>query len=235
MNVWVIGDIHGCVLTLQALIEKLIMPSPGDTICFVGDYIDRGPSSKQVIDYIHQLSSQGYAIRALQGNHEEMLVNAYNWEKNHPKRWFRKGNPSLDLWLDNGGKDTLRSFNVERIVDIPINYISWMEHLPLYHSLSNYLIVHAGFNFNRPSIFEDTNAMKWIRYFDVDLRKTDGKRVVHGHVPVPLEVIHECISSDRHAFLAIDNGCVYKGRNGMGGLAAVELKQMKLLIQPNID
>ena len=72
---WVIGDVHGCVLTLRKLVEEKIIPTTQDVICFTGDYIDRGPSSKQVIDYLIELEQQGMQLQLIQGNHEEMFLN----------------------------------------------------------------------------------------------------------------------------------------------------------------
>ncbi|MBE2246241.1 MAG: serine/threonine protein phosphatase [Candidatus Competibacteraceae bacterium] len=235
MKSWVIGDIHGCARTLQALVENHIIPSSNDHIYFIGDYIDRGPSSRQTIDYIWQLASNGIQIHALQGNHEEMLVNAYDSAYREKKKWFTRKNSHLDSWLMVGGKDTLNSFNTNQVSQIPDSYISWMRNLSLYAETTNFLIVHAGFNFKESFIFEDKKSMKWIRNFEVDMKKTHGKRVIHGHVPVPAEVIINCVNSDQYPFIAIDNGCVYKGRNGMGALAAVEINSMQLCFQPNVD
>ncbi len=84
---WVIPDIHGYSGTLQALIEEQIKPSRNDTIYFLGDYIDRGPDSKGVIDYIIDLKEDDYNIRTLRGNHEDYLVRTFDNEtvhRNHP-------------------------------------------------------------------------------------------------------------------------------------------------------
>ena len=77
---WVIPDIHGHSGTLQALIEDHVQPSRTDTLYFLGDYIDRGPDAKGVIDYIIHLQQDGYNIRTLKGNHEDFLLRTFNNE-----------------------------------------------------------------------------------------------------------------------------------------------------------
>ena len=77
--------------------------------------------------------------------------------------------------------------------------------------------------------------MRWIRDFTVDLKKTNGKKVIHGHVPVQLDLIRESISNKNYSFIDLDNGCVFKNRKGMGNLIALELTTKELIIQPNID
>jgi serine/threonine protein phosphatase 1 len=70
---WVIPDIHGYLDTLKALIEERIKPARTDELYFLGDYIDRGPDSRGVINYIRSLRQDGYAVTALKGNHEDFL------------------------------------------------------------------------------------------------------------------------------------------------------------------
>jgi serine/threonine protein phosphatase 1 len=236
MNKWAIGDIHGCFNTLRELIEKKIVPVAGDTLYFVGDYIDRGPSSRQVIDYICYLKTRDIHTICLQGNHEELLLNNYQWEMNPPKSFFlKKKNPYADTWHAAGASETLASFGVERVTEIPQTYIQWINNTQLFAEEEKFLIVHAGFNFQLSNIFEDTTAMKWIRQFEPDMKKTGGKRVVHGHVPVPLEVIRHSTATPELGFIDIDNGCVYKGRTGLGNLVALNLNSLEIVVQPNID
>lgn len=236
MGTWAIGDIHGCYKTLRELIEKKIQPTTLDTLIFVGDYIDRGPSSRQVIDYIIDLEAQGIQIIPLQGNHEELLLKNYQWEMNPPKSlFFKKKNPFADTWYSTGANETLASFGVQRVTEIPETYIQWITNTQLFAEEEKFLVVHAGFNFQRANIFEDTASMKWIRQFEPDLNKTGGKRIIHGHVPVPIEVIRHCTETQDLGFIDIDNGCVYKGREGMGNLVALNLKTLEILVQPNIE
>ncbi len=75
---WVIPDIHGCSRSLRALIEDQIVPSLDDQLLFLGDYVDRGPDSKGVIDYVIWLQARGYNTVTLKGNHEEFFVKSKN-------------------------------------------------------------------------------------------------------------------------------------------------------------
>ncbi len=236
MGKWAIGDIHGCFNTLRELVENKLCPTTGDTLIFVGDYIDRGPSSRQVIDYICHLEKRGIHTICLQGNHEELLLKNYQWETNPPKSlFFKKKNPYADIWYAAGASETLASFGVQQVTEIPQTYIRWIANTQLFVEDENFLIVHAGFNFERTTIFEDTTAMKWIRQFEPDMKKTGGKRIVHGHVPLPLEVIKHCITTPELGFIDIDNGCVYKERDGMGNLVALNLDSLEIVVQPNLD
>ncbi|MCX7744131.1 MAG: serine/threonine protein phosphatase [Flavobacteriales bacterium] len=236
MGKWAIGDIHGCYNTLRELIEKKLCPSTDDTLIFLGDYIDRGPSSRQVIDYICYLEQLGIQTICLQGNHEELLLKNYEWEKKPPKSLFlKKQNPFAHTWYAAGANETLASFGVQRVTDIPEKYIQWLNQTRLFVEEDKFLLVHAGFNFNYNNIFDDTASMKWIRQFEPDLKKTGGKRIIHGHVPVPLEVIRHCIETPELGFIDIDNGCVYKGREGMGNLIAINLETLEIKVQANIE
>lgn len=235
MNRWVIGDIHGCSRTLKALISQ-INPSKEDEIYFLGDYIDRGLDSKGVIDYIMDLQAKEFKIFCLKGNHEEYMINAYEEEVN-PKRFlfFKMKSKVLEDWLFHGGKETLASFEVEKVSDVPVEYIDWMKKLELYYELPHHIIVHAGLNFKKADPFEDTRSMLWIREFDVIPEKIGNKKIVHGHVPVGQDFIKESLGTNRYPFIDIDNGCVYRDRDGMGYLIAYELNSGKYLMQQNVD
>lgn len=233
-----IGDIHGSYHTLKALIENKIQLTHTDSLYFLGDLIDRGPFSKKVIDYIQELQNDGYTCFVLSGNHEEVACKAYRLEqKNSKKKFnlFKSKNSTLDLWLRMGGKEFLESFGAKHILDVPEAYIEWMENLPNYFETEKHLLVHAGFNFNIPNIFNDQHAMRWVREFEVDLSKTNNKKVVHGHVPLTLDFIEQCIKDPSITFIPLDNGCIYRNRIGMGNLIALELNSYTLFVQNCID
>lgn len=233
---WVISDIHGCLKTVRSLIETLIIPGKGDTICFLGDYIDRGPESKGVIDYIMSLQSQGYKIIALKGNHEEFLVKA--WEEEQQLRkflFFKETNKSKESWLKYGGYDAMLSFNTDRIGHIPYHYVDWINQRPLYYEHENFFIVHAGLNFEIEDPLDDRQAMLWIRDYKIDPSKIKYKRLLHGHVPVSLDFIDLTINSESYPFIDLDNGCYMAHKAGFGNLLGLELNSMELKVQPNLD
>jgi serine/threonine protein phosphatase 1 len=138
----------------------------------------------------------------------------------------------LRLWILNGGHTTLSSFNREDPCDIPVSYRRFMHDLPYYVVLDDYILVHAGLNFEREDPFTDTEAMLWSRSCDVDLVRLSGKKVISGHTPVMRETIKKSILTNR---ILLDNGCVYAGNPELGTLAALELGSLSLYFQKNID
>jgi len=232
-----IGDVHGCLNTLKALVENQIKPSAQDTLIFVGDLIDRGPDSKGVLDYIIYLEENVCRVVGIMGNHEELLLNALEAEVNLPKKTlFKKPkNPLLENWFQLGGKETLASFGVSSVLEIPQKYIEWLNNLRHYYESEKFIVVHAGFNFQLDNIFEDVHAMHWVRDFEYNPSKTGGRRVIHGHVPVSLELIEQVYKNDFFGFVCIDNGCYYRNRPGMGRLIGFDFTNIILYMQGCLD
>jgi len=233
---WVIPDVHGCVKTLKSLITDLIRPTRYDDLYFLGDYIDRGPDSKGVIDYIRFLQKDEYNITALKGNHEDFMVELYEAEiKSKNIWWHNLGNRKHKAWMDTGGKSTLESFGVHRVKDIPFDYIEWMKNLIYYATLDNFVLVHAGLNFNNEDPFEDKHAMLWLRDYNIKPEKIGNRRIIHGHVPVNMELITLAIKNRYYQFIDIDNGPYITGREGFGNMVALNLDTMEIVIQYNMD
>ncbi|MBQ6083947.1 MAG: serine/threonine protein phosphatase [Bacteroidales bacterium] len=229
---WVIPDIHGCVSTLKMLVESGIQLTKEDSLYFLGDYIDRGHDGKGVIDYIMSLQDNGYDINYLIGNHEYYCMNAYEQDQH---RFLFKSSIHKD-WERYGAKETLKSFGVKHPRDIDKKYIDWMKNGKYFIELEDFILVHAGMNFNLLNPFEDTMSMLWVRDFKVNTNKIGGKKIIHGHVPVEYSLIQLFIESGGYDFIALDNGVYYQDRKvGFGNLMALELNSMELLAQPNID
>jgi len=219
---WVIGDVHGCIRTLRTLIEDKIQPGKHDKIIFVGDYIDRGPDSRGVISYVMELRLMGYNLVLLKGNHEDMMVRSLH-DKAVRKDWFY-----------NGGMHTLRSFGVREAGEVPEHFLEFMRALDYYHAMDDFLIVHAGLNFDIDNPFADLEGMLWIRNKFVLPDKIGNRTMVHGHTPTILAQVREAIEK-KLKDIDLDNGCVYLGTEGLGNLCALELNSLKLEVQPNID
>ena len=217
---FVIPDIHGCARTFRRLLEYIIKPLKRDSIYLLGDTIDRGPYSKEVIDEIRSLQINGYDIRSIRGNHEEMLL------KSCEDRTF------FYLWMMNGGHETLKSFGVEDACDIPYAYRQIIESFPFYIELEDFILVHGGLNFTIKKPLSDREAMLWSRDRNVVTELIGGKKVIGGHTPVDKDEIRRSLETDH---ILLDNGCVYKGRAGLGYLTALELNSMSLIFQENID
>ncbi|MBN2175907.1 MAG: serine/threonine protein phosphatase [Bacteroidales bacterium] len=233
---WVIPDIHGCAKTLRALIEDMIKPSKHDWLYFLGDYIDRGPSSKEVIDYLIYLQNEDYNIRTLLGNHEDFVLKSYDEElKLKSYLGFKQINRKKKEWLFHGGKETMESFQIQDLKKFPKEYLDWMRNLEYYIELDHFILVHAGLNFKEEDPFEDKDSMLWVREFEVDPSKIKNKRIIHGHVPVSLEFIDISIRNKSYKFIDLDNGCYMTQREGFGNLLALELNSMEYKVQYNLD
>lgn len=233
---WVIPDIHGYAKTLRALVEELIRPSRSDGLYFLGDYIDRGPDSKGVIDYIISLQEDEFNVKLLRGNHEDYLLRLYNKER-VPRHFLGLpvGNYLKKEWYKYGGKTTMGSFGLKNVDELPEKYVNWLDSLEYYAEVDGYVLVHAGLNFEIEDPFSDTHAMMWVKDFQADLSKIENRKVVHGHVPVSLDFINLVKGSENFPFIDLDNGVYMDGKDGFGNLVALELSSLELVIQNNVD
>jgi serine/threonine protein phosphatase 1 len=222
-----ISDIHGCLKTFEALLDQLAL-STSDQLYLLGDYVDRGPNSKGVIDHIWALQQQGYTIHCLRGNHEELVLRAASGNLTY-----------LEKWLLTDGKDTMDSFGVSNCSDIPIAYLNWMTALPYYLEVDEYLLVHAGLDFALDDPLSDHTEMCWIRNWYENIRYDwlDGRIIVHGHTPIELETIENQFANLSIAqYLDIDTGCVYGDprhwrKEGLGYLTAFDMGNRRLVFQ----
>ncbi len=234
---WIIPDLHGCIKTLKHLVEEKIRLQKNDVLYFLGDFIDRGPDSKAVLDYVMALQTQGFNVKPLKGNHEEYLLLALDEEKKRKRKFlfFKEKNKLYHEWLEHGGRLTLKSFGLKNFKNIPKKYVDWIRKLPVFYLEEKYVIVHAGLNFTLKDPFEDQHAMLWARSFEAAPEKIGNRKIIHGHVPVSLDFMKSCINDENHKFLPLDNGCYLTHKPGMGNLVAFELNTSELLVQPNIE
>ncbi len=233
---WVIPDIHGCSKTLKGLVNNLINPTRNDELYFLGDYVDRGADSKGVIDFIRNLKNDGYNVTALKGNHEDFMVELYDAEKQARNTWWhRLGDRKHKVWMEIGGKATLSSFGVTHVRDVPVDYIEWMRGLKYYILLDKFVLVHAGLNFKNEDPFEDQRAMLWLREYEIQPEKIGRRKIIHGHVPVNMELIMLAVRNKIYKFIDLDNGPYMSGKEGFGNLVALELESMEMVIQNNLD
>ena len=220
MPQYAIGDIHGCSKTFKELLNKIGL-NEGDELYLLGDYIDRGPDSKGVIDIIWALRDKGFKVICLRGNHESMLLDALK-NREEQKNFMR-----------NGGKQTLQSFDTVRPIDLPKEYIDFFESLPFYHEVGDCILVHAGLNFLEADPLTDTEAMMWIRnwYRWIDYNWLENRIILHGHTPISLlEMIDQCENIAIDKYVNLDGGC-YKNCY----LCAFDMTEKKLIAQKCID
>ncbi len=233
---WIIPDIHGCAATLQTLVEQQIKPNKTDRLIFLGDYIDRGPDSKGVIDFIFRLQKNGYDVSPLKGNHEDSCVKAWNTDKNRNGFWgIKVKSQQQKEWENFGGKQTLKSFDANWPSEIPEKYIRWMDSMKYFVETEKFIAVHAGLNFNIDDPFSDIQAMMWIRDFRIKPKKINNKILIHGHVPVSLELIDMAIRKRTPDFIDLDNGIYMNNKVGYGNLVALETSRMEYKIQTVVD
>jgi len=216
-----IGDVHGCVRTLRTMVEERIGLNPTDHLVLLGDYIDRGPSSKAVLDYIVSLADSGYRITPLRGNHDDLLVRA-----RFSELWTER-------WMRNGGGTTLHSFEVSEPVAVDMFYVNLIESFPLHCHTPMFTCTHASLNTSVDDPFSDTHSMLFLRTEDVDKVKIGGRRLLCGHTPQTRESIYHRL--DREDKVIIDNGCVYADEPGMGFLCALDLDTCEPMFVRNID
>lgn len=225
MRLFCITDIHGNAKTFQELLRRIDLQTT-DTLYLLGDYVDRGPRSKEVLDTIFDLIERGFSVICLKGNHEEMLLKSQT-----DKEVFWS-------WHQHGGKEALQSFGVSTPNEIPEKYRSFMRYLPTYHLVdTRFALVHAGFDPESTDPYNDTKSHLWIRYWNTDDYEAgwlDDRIIIHGHTPILNTEIEEDVRYGARV-IDIDNGSYMKHRNGYGQLFALELNEMKLFACPNID
>ena len=198
-----IGDVHGCADELVELLALLPL-TPEDTVVFLGDYIDRGSQSKEVIDTIIELSSRQKVV-ALQGNHEEMLLSFVEDQHSRVAAQF----------IFNGGSSTLASYaDEDGKWEISDRHLQFYKELPCWYVTDDYVFVHAGLPLTplkKIDPVRDKKKLLWTRGKFLSMDYSWGKVVVHGHTPVAAPTI----TRNR---INVDTGCVF-GRF----LSAVEL------------
>jgi len=207
---------------LRTMVEGVMRLEKDDVLVLLGDYIDRGPDSPGVLDYLLALLATGYTVRPLMGNHEEMLLRAAT-------------DPFMrNLWLGNGGDLTLRQFGVDSSAKIPRHYLDFLAGLPRILTTADYVFVHAGLDFQADDPLQETSEdfMLWERSWRARPEKIGGRALVCGHTMMPLAEIR---ASLQNPAIFLDNGCFAAGEPGYGSLVALNLDTLELLVQANCE
>lgn len=211
-----IADIHGNNKKFREALKAVSLKKV-DTLVLLGDLIDRGSYSKDVLDTLLLLKKEGFDnIIYIRGNHEQMLLDAY-YDEN--KEY---------IWLKNGGEKTLQSFRVNFCNQIPNNYIKLIETSVLYYFFEDFLFIHAGVNFEHANPLDDKESLLWLRKISKDLYKKSSfasKKIVHGHTPISREEILQQFSEME--IINIDNGVYFK-EEGYGKLTIADFTNSKI-------
>lgn len=197
MLTYAVGDVHGCLDKLEALIAACRRHAGGEEMLwvFLGDYIDRGPQSAGVVRYMLGLQADASQhVIALKGNHEATVVALLDGSF-----------PAMD-WLCNGGTATLSSYGVRNVGELPKAHLEWMRSLPLTYDDGRRLFVHAGVNPRRPLDAQDDQDLIWIREPFLSDHRDYGRLIVHGHTP--LETAKPDLRPNR---LNLDTAAVFGG------------------------
>jgi serine/threonine protein phosphatase 1 len=206
-RVYAVGDVHGCLDRLVALHEMIAediaeRPVGHTTLVHLGDYVDRGADSAQVVDWlINRPPVPADEIVNLMGNHEHMMLAAVvGTDKEAPSHW-----------LMNGGADSLLSWGISRAVPpaewasrIPIQHLIFLRDLEISRQIGPYLFVHAGVRPGVKLALQSRQDMMWIREPFLSSRADHGAVVVHGHTPKREPTV-------RPNRIAIDTGAVLGG------------------------
>ena len=213
-RLFAIGDIHGCHEELEVLLDAIAAVA-GDKIVFVGDYVDRGPGSRGVVDRLLSLAAQpDLECVFLKGNHEDMLLSYLGEDGSHG-----------DVFLRNGGRATLTSYGLDigrsaedLLAGMPAEHMAFFRSLRLHEVDPPFLFVHAGISPLRSLADQVPDDLLWIREEFIRNRHRLPYTVVFGHTPNREVLWHLPFK------IGLDTGCVYGNK-----LSCLELREGALV------
>lgn len=209
-RVYAIGDIHGRLDLLTLLLARVeahsrALPEPETLyIVLLGDLVDRGPQSAEVVAHVQALQQGSDAFVVLKGNHEQLMYRALDGESG-----------VMQVWLRTGGAETLRSYGVDRPEPgydeaefaakaarmVPRPTLRWMRALPLTARSGDYFFCHAGVRPGVPLRRQSPDDLLWIRSEFLHDPSPHGAVIVHGHsVSEEVEILSNRIGVDTGAY-----------------------------------
>ncbi|MBE9007278.1 serine/threonine protein phosphatase [Fortiea sp. LEGE XX443] len=200
----VIGDVHGHYEGLMTLLEA-IAPTSDDQVYFLGDLIDRGPQSYDVVNFVRQSN-----YPCLLGNHEQMLLNIFT-HKNTPTQ-------AMQAWLYSGGQATLTSYQTSTI---PQDHLDWFQALPTYLDLGDIWLTHAGLDPSMPLAEQTAEQFCWIRdeFHSIEKPYFSNKLIIVGHtITFTLPNITPGKLAEGQGWLDIDTGAYHPRSGWLTGL-----------------
>ena len=219
MNIFAIGDIHGCLNELTALHKKILTHDKfdvkNDLIIYLGDYIDRGKNSKEVINQILKLKNKKIKTINLMGNHDEFMIDFLFNNKNNIENWLNFGLDQtlrsygievVDFIKDGFGDDIIDQLRNTLLSTMSEEHVNFFKDLELSFSSEKHLFVHAGIDPKKTLEDQTKEDFLWSRsksFFDKDFKAQ--KIIVHGHTP------EENIINNPHR-INIDTGCYFSGK-----------------------
>jgi serine/threonine protein phosphatase 1 len=247
-NVWVIGDIHGFSETLRTLVDKLNIQD-GDFVVLLGDLIDRGPNSYDVVQFVKTSNN----IVTVKGNHEKMMINSFSLQG------LESPNKTVAVWLYNGGLATAMSYikaftdevgnEYTELLDQAINQDKlWMNRLPSQIILDKWRLVHAGYDPEVDLDCQTDSEMLHIRkpFHTATAPIDNGRTVIFGHTPTAGLPGHSSLfwgkvwfssvllDSGRPAAIGIDT-CVFHNLDVPAVLTAYNLQDNSIIQQTRVE
>ncbi len=200
-RIFAIGDIHGCLEKIKALIQRIPIRWGRDVLVFLGDYVDRGPDPAGVVQFMVELQAEcPGSVICLKGNHEVMFMD------------FLKNGTASGAFLTFGGDKTLKSYDIsldtpgrEAARLIPFSHLKFLKSLPICLETDKYFLVHAGVKPGFPLDKQKEEDMLWIRHKFIKSDYDWGKRIIFGHTPFDTPLL-------KPNKIGIDTGAVYGGR-----------------------
>ncbi len=224
MKKYAISDIHGHLKTFNLLLDTIGF-TPKDELYILGDMVDRGLYSKEVLDKLMEMQQSGLKVFCLMGNHEKMFLNAI---ENPIDRVY---------WIKYGGAQTAISFGLDfGNFSVPERYVHFLRNLPTHFEVDDYILTHAGLNFKSDDPLSDTEAMLWIRdwHDSVDADFLGDRIIVHGHSPRKRDfILNQLENIDSDQVLDIDNGCCYN-HPGFNHLCAFNMTDKEVVFVKNV-
>jgi serine/threonine protein phosphatase 1 len=189
-RLYAVGDIHGRADLLDALLDKIAADAAEtelqSRVIFLGDYVDRGPNSKEVLERLLQYGEQFPQSVFLKGNHEEAMLD------------FIADPIDLESWIDWGGLETMQSYGLPAVADrppeslrnelvekLPDAHFQFLMDLPCYYQAGDYIFVHAGLRAGVSLGNQVSQDMLWIRdeFYLTSASDWGSRCIVHGHTP----------------------------------------------------
>jgi len=197
-----IGDIHGCDVALGTLLDRL-QPAQEDTVVVLGDIVDRGPGTRQVIETLMELKHHTQLV-FIRGNHEDMMLSGL------------QGGNLLRPWMRYGGQQVVDSYGGS-LGNIPIKHIEFLASSIDYHTTPSEIFVHANL---KPGVALEDQPIDWLRWEHLDRvlpsKHESGRRVICGHTSQKSGLP---ISNDDHSWICIDTFA-----HGSGYLTALDVE-----------
>lgn len=164
-----VGDIHGCEISLGRLLQEL-HPDQEDTVVLLGDVVDRGPATRQVLERLIKLRGETNLV-CVRGNHEEMMLRGLT----DPKHY--------GFWISAGGQEALRSYGGKKEQIDPGHLRFIQDEFIDYFETPQSIFVHGSLEENVPLSEQRPEYLRWSRYTGKEPPWPTGQRVICGHTP----------------------------------------------------